>query len=102
MYIRACHWHAIHWARQRGDRYYDLGGIDPRHLAALQQDGKRPAHDPQCPAAFKLGFGGEPVLLPGALQRTLNPLVRPLARACYAGMTDSKLLHALLHKLRGA
>lgn len=98
----ACHWYAMRWARQQGDRWYDLGGIDRRHLATYQRDGKRPAHDPQSPAAFKLGFGGEPLLLPGAVQRTLHPLLRPIVRAGFAGLADSRLLRAALNRLRGA
>jgi lipid II:glycine glycyltransferase (peptidoglycan interpeptide bridge formation enzyme) len=97
----ACHWHAIRWAKQRGARHYDLGGIDPRLAAAIQRGEGRPGHDPQCPAAFKLGFGGAAVLLPVAAQCTLNPLVRPLVRACYARMADSRLLRIGLNRLRG-
>jgi lipid II:glycine glycyltransferase (peptidoglycan interpeptide bridge formation enzyme) len=98
----ACHWHAIRWAKQRGARHYDLGGIDPSYVAAIRRGEGRPGHDPQCPAAFKLGFGGTALLLPGAAQRTLSPLIRPLVRACYAGMADSRLFRAGLNRLRGA
>jgi lipid II:glycine glycyltransferase (peptidoglycan interpeptide bridge formation enzyme) len=98
----ACHWHAIRWAKERGERFYDLGGIDRRLVVAGGWPGAEPAQDQHGPAAFKVRFGGEPVLLPLAHQRTLVPLLRPLARACYARLGDSGLLRAWLKRLRTA
>lgn len=98
----ACHWHAIRDAIERGDRCYDLGGVDRGLATAILRGGQGPSHGPHTPAAFKLGFGGEVVLLPHAFQRTLNPLVRPLVRAAYAGLGESRLLRACLERLRAS
>ncbi|HMR31262.1 MAG TPA: peptidoglycan bridge formation glycyltransferase FemA/FemB family protein [Amaricoccus sp.] len=98
----ACHWYAIRQAIGRGDHSYDLGGIDRSLAAAILHGEPGPPHGPQTPAAFKLGFGGDPVLLPRAFQRTLNPLARPLVRAVLAGFGESQLLRAFLKRLRAS
>lgn len=98
----ACHWQAIRDAIARGDRRYDLGGVDRGLAAAILRGEPGPSRGPHAPAAFKLGFGGEAVLLPRAFQRTLNPLARPLVRAVYAGLGEGRLLRACLERLRAS
>jgi lipid II:glycine glycyltransferase (peptidoglycan interpeptide bridge formation enzyme) len=76
------HWTAMNWARERGYRHYDFGDIYPEMaLAALSGN----LEEMNGVTKFKLNFGGEVVLFPGAydygLLRRLTPLLersRPL------------------------
>ncbi len=96
----ACHWRAIQWAKEHGCRYYDLGGIGRQYVDAVRR-GELLLSDPQhSPAAFKVGFGGELVLLPEAWQLTFNPLARPLVRAAYRHLAQSPHLRSFIHRLR--
>jgi peptidoglycan pentaglycine glycine transferase (the first glycine) len=63
----ALHWAAIRWAQEAGYRWYDLDGIDraPAELALAQRP--IPERYIDSVTRFKLGFGGEVVLLPEAL-----------------------------------
>lgn len=50
-------WNAIHWSKEKGCNYYDLGGISPPIAQALKQ-GQNPASIAKGGTArFKLGFG---------------------------------------------
>lgn len=66
------HWEGIRLARDLGYRYYDLNGIEPRVAAGLLAGGK--VADTPGLEQFKLGFGGEVVLLPPTLDRSFHPL----------------------------
>lgn len=62
----AVHWAMIRWARERGDRTYDLGGIDRRDAETICGGGVLPEGPRHARGFFKLAFGGTPVLLPCA------------------------------------
>jgi len=68
------HWTAMRWAKKHGYRYYDLEGIDPP--AADATAGPWAPHVERSVSTFKLGFGGEVVLSPGAYERIHNPVLR--------------------------
>jgi lipid II:glycine glycyltransferase (peptidoglycan interpeptide bridge formation enzyme) len=94
----ACHWRAIEWARERGYRRYDLGGVG-RHARAIRQ-GRMALEDlKHCTTAFKVGFGGRVVVLPRAWQLTFNPVARHLVRAARV-LADMRPARALVHRLR--
>ena len=68
---------AVDWARERGSRWYDLGGI-PRPDAIALAAGTRQS-DPQLldsSAAHKFELGGEPVIYPSGLELVPNPVAR--------------------------
>jgi lipid II:glycine glycyltransferase (peptidoglycan interpeptide bridge formation enzyme) len=70
-------WTVIRWAKQNGYRYYDLEGIDlaavrPPHAATVPPDGSKR----NSVSVFKLGFGGDVVLSPGAYEWIHNPVLR--------------------------
>ena len=71
------HWTVIRWARRAGYRYYDFEGIEPT------PDG------PRSVSAFKVGFGGDVVVSPGAYERIHNPVLR----RCYYSF-GRQLLHS--------
>lgn len=77
------HWHAMLWARDRGLRYYDLEGLSAAAAQAIAA-GTAQRGDLDGLARFKLGFGGEAVILPPYCDYTYRPMraagVRLLAR----------------------
>lgn len=68
------HWATIQWAQRAGMRLYDFDGIEPDVARAIAsgEPGPTPTHVTQ----FKLGFGGDVVLLPDSLAFVPNPLIR--------------------------
>lgn len=73
------HWHAMRWARAAGHRFYDLEGI-PVGIARALLRGEQPADARQGTTRFKLGFGGEVRLFPGAYDRGRPRVVGTVAR----------------------
>lgn len=69
-------WTAIQWAKEQGYRWYDFMGIDETVARTLLQN--HPAPDSGKTSGytlFKLGFGGQIVLSPGAYDYVYNPLL---------------------------
>lgn len=62
------HWAGMRWARSRGHRFYDFDGI-PVGVARALLRGESPAGARSGTAHFKLGFGGEVRVFPGAYDR---------------------------------
>ena len=62
------HWAAFGWARSRRHRFYDFDGI-PVDVARALLRGEDPAGARGGTARFKLGFGGEVRVFPGAYDR---------------------------------
>jgi lipid II:glycine glycyltransferase (peptidoglycan interpeptide bridge formation enzyme) len=60
------HWTAIEWAKDAGHRWYDLEGIDLDAARAVAGGGDLP-EDVDGVSRFKLGFGGDVTIFPGAL-----------------------------------
>lgn len=89
------HWAAFAWTRERGYRWYDFEGIKPHMARAVQ------AGDVAAVAGtdgFKLGWGGEIALFPGAYDRSPHRLAAPLVRRI-APRLDS--LRGIAHRLLG-
>jgi lipid II:glycine glycyltransferase (peptidoglycan interpeptide bridge formation enzyme) len=68
------HWAAMRWAKASGLREYDFDGIEPDVARAIVAGGEGP--EATHVTRFKLGFGGEVVLLPDSLAFIPNRLVR--------------------------
>jgi lipid II:glycine glycyltransferase (peptidoglycan interpeptide bridge formation enzyme) len=79
------HWTAIRWARDHGYRYYDLEGIDLPTARTIAGGEVVPRGEMSGLTSFKLGFGGDVVVFPGAHDyshhRALAVALRPLASA---------------------
>jgi len=58
------HWAAIEWAKSKGYHYYDFEGIDPKAARMVVQGEPIPDTALQTVTRFKLGFGGQVMLLP--------------------------------------
>jgi lipid II:glycine glycyltransferase (peptidoglycan interpeptide bridge formation enzyme) len=96
----ACHWAAIQWAKEHGYRYYDLGGINRHYAERIATEQPLGDEALRSPAAFKIRFGGHPVLLPTASQFTFNPIVRVFGRAVLSQLAHRQPFRQLVHRLR--
>jgi lipid II:glycine glycyltransferase (peptidoglycan interpeptide bridge formation enzyme) len=67
------HWRAMLWCQERGHRWYDFEGIDQRAANDLLAGRKTPVDARSGVTHFKLGFGGDVVLFPGAYEYTFRP-----------------------------
>lgn len=93
-----CDWWAIRWASEQGMRWYDVGGIDRRIAERLAAEGRVAAG--QDAAAYKLGFGGTPVLFPLARQRCLHVAARPFVTLASYALRRSHRLRQVVHRVR--
>jgi lipid II:glycine glycyltransferase (peptidoglycan interpeptide bridge formation enzyme) len=74
------HWTAMNWAKQRGYRYYDFADIYPGVAQAVLA-GRELSPEVSGYTRFKLNFGGEVLLFPGAFDYgVLRRLAPPLER----------------------
>lgn len=96
----ACFWAAIRWAKAQGHRWFDFGGLERAHARALVEGTAPPASFHDSPDAMKVRFGGDPVLLPEAWQRTLVPGLWPLVRRVYPLIAGTRAWQAVTHRLR--
>jgi hypothetical protein len=95
-----CHWHAIRWAKYAGYRYYDLGGID-HHAAELLANRQRiPEVFLRSPAAFEIGFGGQPFPFPKGLAPYFRSPRPSRAQDAYARLGGSGLLRTFINRFR--
>lgn len=72
-------WAAIQWAQRNAFRYFDFVGIDAEYARArITEKGEVPRTMNE--DSFKLGFGGDVKLLPGAYCYSPNPIIRTALR----------------------
>ena len=74
------HFEGMRWARDAGYRYYDFDGIQKTVAFALERGDELPETARRGVAHFKLGFGGDVVLFPSALDTSPYSLLRPAVR----------------------
>jgi lipid II:glycine glycyltransferase (peptidoglycan interpeptide bridge formation enzyme) len=84
-------WQMILWARQNGYRYFDFVEINPDEARRLV-NGDREGDGIETVTSFKLGFGGEVQLVPGAYYYVLNPVWRNLFRYGIGRWLDSPMV----------
>jgi peptidoglycan pentaglycine glycine transferase (the first glycine) len=83
-------WQMVLWARQNGYRFFDFVEIDPeeaRRMASGEMDGD----SFETVTSFKLGFGGQCQLLPGAYCYVFNPVWRRLFHLGVGDWVDSPI-----------
>jgi lipid II:glycine glycyltransferase (peptidoglycan interpeptide bridge formation enzyme) len=88
-------WVMIQYARDNGYKYFDFVEIDPKQARAVL-DGMRPKPLSANATFFKLGFGGEIKVLPGAYCYFPNPLLR---MALWGGLGSKLLDSGLVYRL---
>jgi peptidoglycan pentaglycine glycine transferase (the first glycine) len=72
----ALHWDAMKWSKEHGYRFYDFEGIDLRAARALSDGEALPPDLGQSVTSFKLGFGGDVRIFPGAYFDASNAMIR--------------------------
>ncbi len=72
----ALDWTAITWAKARGFRWFDHGGLSETATALVLSGADFDTEDLAGPDRYKLRFGGRPVRLPEPLESISSPLVR--------------------------
>ena len=90
------HYEGMLWARECGCSYYDFAGVSRPWAQAFKA-----GHDPEPPqrgdARFKLRFGGEVTLLPGAYDYAYRPLLmRAMRRVAWVGLSPDDIASRLL------
>ena len=96
------HWEAIRWAIRNGFRRYDFDGIEPE-AARLALAGEKLTGDvAESVTRFKLGFGGDVVLLPETLSYLPNRLARFAYDRVYPSVAGFKPVRRLVKRIRVA
>jgi lipid II:glycine glycyltransferase (peptidoglycan interpeptide bridge formation enzyme) len=80
-------WGVMDWARSRGLRWLDVGGVTREHAMAIAAN-KDPVPDQ---GTLKLRLGGIPLIYPEPLELVGNPMVR----VGYRVLGSRKVVHAL-------
>jgi len=96
----ALQWAAIQWAKSNGYRYYDFEGIKPEAARAILAQEPLPDSMQQTVTSYKLGFGGQVTLFPGACRYIYNPFLRWAYGAVFPTVANSRAVHTMLHRLR--
>ena len=69
-------WEIIKWAKSSGFRYFDIVQIHLAHAKAILRGERIPSTKEYGMTFFKTSFGGQVILLPEALCKIYNPLLR--------------------------
>jgi len=94
------YWAAIEWAKSAGYRYYDLEGIELKIAQALQDTGTVPESLKGPVTDFKLGFGGEIVILPSSKDYIPNPFVRSAYNGFGKKFIESRFFSKVVKQIR--
>ena len=89
------HWTAIKWSKAQGYRYYDLGKIEPVAAEAVQRSEPLTGDLIRSVSRFKLGFGGDARLMPGAYDYVYNPILRWAYSVIYQRIADRPVMNKL-------
>jgi peptidoglycan pentaglycine glycine transferase (the first glycine) len=96
------HWEAMARAKQRGFRFYDFDGIERDAAEAVLNGHPVPAEAVESVTRFKLGFGGEVVLLPAARTYLPNRPLRWVHDVVYPRISELRSVKRLVRRLRVA
>jgi lipid II:glycine glycyltransferase (peptidoglycan interpeptide bridge formation enzyme) len=94
-------WTSLTWARERGLKYFDLEGLEPRLARTVASGDPVPDRARQTPDWFKLGFGGSVVLLPASYEFVYAPTLGWAHRMVPSQLTDVPWLHRFEQKIAG-
>jgi lipid II:glycine glycyltransferase (peptidoglycan interpeptide bridge formation enzyme) len=96
----ALQWSTITWAHAHGFRHYDLEGLKLQAAQSLARGERLPATAEQSVTSFKLGFGGEVVLMPGAHVYVPNRALRWAFTRAYPRIADLRTVKSVVKGLR--
>jgi lipid II:glycine glycyltransferase (peptidoglycan interpeptide bridge formation enzyme) len=72
----AVYWTAMRWAKANGYHWFDLGGVLPTSVSALQSGRKSDLDALSGPDRYKARFGGQVFRYPAPVELIPNPIVR--------------------------
>lgn len=94
------HWGALNWAIAAGCTTYDFDGLELDTATSLLQGGGLPNHAVTSVDRFKLGFGGDPVLLPDVLTFVSNPVARIAHDRIFPTVAQNKTVKRQIKRMR--
>jgi len=69
-------WEAIKWAKENGFRYFEIMGLELNCAVAMREGKVISSNSTDGMSFFKIGFGGEPVIVPESLCKFYSLLTR--------------------------
>ena len=97
----AMQWTAMMWAKSHEYRYYDLEGIDQKIGEAIVRGEPLPKGRIHPLTSYKLGFGGQVVLLPGLYDYVPNSLLRWGYRVLFSRIPNQPVVARAVSAARG-
>jgi lipid II:glycine glycyltransferase (peptidoglycan interpeptide bridge formation enzyme) len=94
------HWGALNWAIDEGKSSYDFDGLERAAMHTLGHDVVATQKPVSSVDRFKLGFGGEPVLLPDVLTNVPNPVIRLAYDRLFPAVAGNKVVKRQLKRIR--
>jgi lipid II:glycine glycyltransferase (peptidoglycan interpeptide bridge formation enzyme) len=96
----ALQWATIRWAHAHGFRRYDLEGLELEAAHAVLRGEPLPTSTNQSVTSYKLGFGGEVVVMPSARVWIPNPAARWGYAHAYPRLGDLRMVRTAVKRLR--
>lgn len=93
------HWELIRFAKASGYSYLDFVGIEPEVAEAVSQGGSFPGKYKQTVSSFKLGFGGEALLLCNSSVYIYNPLLKTAYKNIFPGIKSIPAVQRIIHSV---
>jgi len=97
----ALKWYAVLWAREQGRRWFDFGGIKVENAEALLAGRTLDQETAGGSDLFKIGFGGDPFLMPPTVEDARPRLVLQLYDLVQRSTRGRALVTAFSRFLRG-
>lgn len=93
------HWELIKFAKSSGYRYLDFVGIEPEVAEIMSQGNPFPEQFKQTVSSFKLGFGGEALLLSKACVYIYNPFLKGAYKNIFPVIKSLPVVQRLIHSV---
>jgi lipid II:glycine glycyltransferase (peptidoglycan interpeptide bridge formation enzyme) len=93
-------WTTLQWTKANGYDYYDLEGIDIRAARVALAGESQPEHLRRTHSFYKLGFGGEVVMFPGAHVRVPNAALRWGYWTVFPRLKRMRAVRSAINRLR--
>lgn len=92
------HWELVKWAKLYGYKFLDFVGIDPMAATAICHGNSLPKQFKQTVTSFKLGFGGQALLLSKPCVYVYNPFFKLLYKHVLPMIISLQTVQRLIHK----
>lgn len=96
----AVFWGAICWAKDHHYRWFDMEGIHRESAQAILDGASLPEAFRSSPDFFKLGFGGQVLLMPLAYDYVPAPVLNKLYRAIFSSEARKRGIYSSLDRIR--